>query len=111
MPTAHYVPAAPAHQALDASEQGGFIFLDPAVEDGFVMVKNKTGELIAEIGGRAESADGLRRSLLPFPEPDWVEVRVADQMNGGNECRRLDVPFVVKIERWFPIQSRCASRS
>ena len=78
------------------------VFLHPAVENRLVVVEDESVELLAQVGGGAESADRRRRALLPLPQPDRVEVRVADQVNGAFfwGCHRIaSNPIVRKIPK------------
>ncbi len=77
VPTAHDAPLAGGDQLLDAREEGRLELLHPAVEDGLVVAEDVI-ELVAEVGGAAECAEGRGDALLPFPLPDRVEVGVAD---------------------------------
>ena len=53
-PAAQDVPLSLLDQALDFLEEGGLIFLDPLVEDGFVVTEDKFVEGFAEGGRRPE---------------------------------------------------------
>ncbi len=73
----------PLHQPLDAREQGGLVFLDPLVEDDLIVVENKPGELLDQVGRAAKRGNRFCRALLPLPEPNRIEMSVADQVNSS----------------------------
>jgi hypothetical protein len=74
------VPLALFDEFLDAFKEGGFIFFDPLVKDDFVVIKDEAGEFFAEIGGDTESGNSFGGAFLPGPEPDRIEVCVANQV-------------------------------
>jgi hypothetical protein len=45
------------------------------------MVEYEPGEFLAQISGGAEGADGGGCALLPLPQPDGIEMSVADEMD------------------------------
>ena len=45
------------------------------------MVEDEPVEVLAEVGGGAEGGKRLGRAFLPLPEPDGIQVRVAEQMH------------------------------
>jgi hypothetical protein len=79
VPAAHDVPPALLHQSLDTAEQGGLVLLHPLVKNRLVVTKDELLELLTEPGGRAEGGERLSQAFLPHPQPDRVEVRIADQ--------------------------------
>ncbi len=84
VPAAHDVPFSFFDQALDAGKEFGFIFFDPLIEDDFVVVENEAGELLAQVCGGAEGGEHGGRALFPFPQPDRVEVGIADEVDGSS---------------------------
>ncbi len=48
------------------------------------MIEHEFRELVAQAGRGAERGQGFGRPLLPFPQPDRVEVGVADEMHSAN---------------------------
>ena len=80
IPAAHNMPFAFFDQLLNPFEQGRFEFLDPLVEDYFVVVKNKTLILLAQFGGYPESRNRFGSAFLPLPKPNRVDMGVTNQV-------------------------------
>ena len=45
------------------------------------MVEHEAGEFLAEGDGGTERGQGFAGALFPVPQPDGVEMGVADEMN------------------------------
>jgi len=74
---------------LQAPEEGRLVLFDSFVEDRLVMAEDERRVLLAELGGRAERGEGFSGALLPFPEPDRVEMGVTDEMDPALRDQRL----------------------
>jgi hypothetical protein len=77
------MPLSGLNQSLDPFEQLGLVFLNPLVQNCFVMVEDKVLGLFTEIRSRAERRNGFTRAFFPFPLPDGIEMRVAHKVNYG----------------------------
>src|SRR5512135_3586054 len=80
VPAAHYVPATGPDQPLNAGKQGRIVLLNPAIQDCFVMIKDEARKLTAKIGRDPEGRNRFRRSLLPLPLPNRIQMSITDQM-------------------------------
>ncbi|OQC08203.1 MAG: hypothetical protein BWX80_00559 [Candidatus Hydrogenedentes bacterium ADurb.Bin101] len=78
VPPAHDVPLALLYQSLYTRKEGRFIFLDPFVQDSFVMIKDEAVIGFAEISGHAERGYGFRRAFFPFPKPAGIQMGVTE---------------------------------
>ena len=78
IPSAHDMPFSLFDKALDAAEQRGVVLLHPFVKQGFVVAEDEAVVFLAEIGGDAEGGKRFRDAFFDFPEPDDVDVRIAD---------------------------------
>ncbi len=89
-PTAQDGPAFFPDEPPDAAEQGRFVLLDPVVKERLVMGEHEIPPGLAESGGRAEGGQGFARPFRPFPEPDRIDMGVANEMDfpaGGDVDR------------------------
>ena len=57
------------------------VLLSPAVEERLVVVEDEILVALAEIGAGAVYRKRLREPVLLVPQPDRVEVRVADEVD------------------------------
>jgi hypothetical protein len=80
-PPAQDVPFFLRDQLLNSFEEGWLVFLDPLIENGFVMAEDEIVVPLAEFRGRPEGGEGFARAFRPFPQPNRIEVGVADQMD------------------------------
>ena len=80
IPAAHDMPFALFDQVLNSFEQGRFEFLDPLVQNYFVVVENKTLILLAQFGGDPEGRNRFGGTFLPLPEPNRVDMGITNQV-------------------------------
>ena len=59
------------------------------------MVEAETAMRFVEVGGDAERGDGLGNTVLPVPEPDRIDMGVADEVN---IFLRLGYPLRLRLE-------------
>ncbi len=64
---------------FDSPEQLGIVALHPFVKKGFIVVEDEIRILIAKIGCHPVRRNRLGQTLLPRPEPHWVQMSIADQ--------------------------------
>ena len=78
---AHDFPAALAHPFLNFPEHVRIDFLHPLVITGAGGGKDEIGRFPDAVQGGTEGGQNLLHTLLPMPEPDGVDMGVADHMN------------------------------
>ena len=81
IPSTHDMPLSDFNKPLNTVEQLGLVFLNPLVENDFVMIEDKALRLFTEIGSRAECGKRFTGPFLPFPLPDWIKMCITDEMN------------------------------
>jgi len=62
------------------AEKGRVIFLYPAVEKCLIVIEYETVCSVTEISSNAEGGDGLGKALGPFPQPDRINMGIADKV-------------------------------
>ena len=82
-PSADRLPATGLHKAADLRKEPGITFLDPTVN-----LRRGTSELHARIFAHAvdraiDRGQRFGRAIARRPEPDGIEVRLADEMECG----------------------------
>ena len=82
-PASGDVPAAGPHQLADALEERRLVLLHPAIQDGLVVAEDEAVEALAELRRAAEGGQGLGGPLLPLPQPDGIDVRIAEEVHAG----------------------------
>ena len=75
------MPASVSYQVANAGEQLRIVLLDPVIEYGLVVVEDEARMCFAELSSDAEGRNRLREPILPVPQPDRVQMGIADQMN------------------------------
>ena len=75
------MPATRGNKAPYARKQGRIVLFYPTVEQSFVMVENESTMRLTEIRGDAKGRYSFGETVLPVPQPDWIEVGVANQMD------------------------------
>ena len=81
-PAAGDLPAAFGDAVLDLLEHRGVVLLDPLVDGGGAGGEDELRRLGHPVQGGAEGGLGLLQTLWPLPEPDGIEVGVADHVEG-----------------------------
>ena len=87
VPAPHDVPFSGLHQFLNPLKQRQIVLLNPLIEQSLVVIENKTVVILAEICRRMEGGEGRGNALLHVPEPDRVQMGVADEI----ECLFLHI--------------------
>ena len=80
VPAAHNMPLARTDKRADFFKQRRFVFLDPAVQQRFVVVENEAVEPLAQSRRDTERRERFGCAFLPLPLPDGIEMRVADHV-------------------------------
>jgi len=73
-------PAPLRDEAPDAREQLRLQLLDPMVHEGFSSCEDEARMRLQQVDRRPAGPDGLGAALRPAPEPDGIQVRVADHV-------------------------------
>ena len=77
------VPAAGFHQGLHGGESGRIAPQDFLVDETLAADEGELGPLVHELDDGAHGGDGLGHALGAIPEPDGVEMGVADEVENG----------------------------
>ena len=80
VPTAHHMPLTTSHEPPDSFEERRIVLFDPLVELDLIAVEDEALELLAQVAHGAGQCQGLTDPLGPLPEPDRVEMRIANKM-------------------------------
>jgi len=83
IPSTHDMPLSSFNKPANPVEQLRLVFLNPLVENYFVMIEDKALMLFTEIGSRAERGKRFTGPFLPFPLPDRIKMCITDEMNYG----------------------------
>jgi hypothetical protein len=70
-------------------KQYGIVLFYPIVQQGFVVAEHKAGIFLYDFHRGAEGGNGLGAAFLPAPEPDRVQMGIADQMNMLHKTLRI----------------------
>ncbi|OPZ86172.1 MAG: hypothetical protein BWY76_01066 [bacterium ADurb.Bin429] len=81
-PAAHQRPASAGDMRLDALQQRRVGLFDLPVAPRFAGGEDGLRIVIQQVAHRAAGIQHLVQPRLPWPQPDGVEVRVADQVHG-----------------------------
>ena len=74
-------PTARRDMRFDPCEEFRPVVSHPAIEQGFVVVEDELGILVQKIGRGFEGGKRFCEPLFPIPDPDGVDVGLADQMD------------------------------
>jgi hypothetical protein len=55
--------------------------LHPAIEKSLIVAKHEISVTLAEFDGYAEGGERLGHALFPGPQPDRVQMRMANEVN------------------------------
>jgi hypothetical protein len=79
--TAGHRPLPALYEGTHALEQAAVEPLDPPVEPRLAARVDELGVLVAAVGRRAERRERLVDARLPPPQPDGIDVGVADHVD------------------------------
>ena len=67
----------------EAFEKARVVLLNPLIQNGLIMIENKGVICFAQFRRRSEGGYRFGGAFLPIPQPDRVEVRIANQMDAA----------------------------
>jgi hypothetical protein len=79
-PSAHDMPSFFSDQFLDLRKQLWLEAFHPFIEQSFIVVEDKILEFLTKLGGCPEGGKSFGSTLFPFPQPDRVDVGVAEEI-------------------------------
>ena len=87
-----HVPAAGGDRLLDLRKEGGVLRLDPGVDLRLAACEVKVRVFGQPVDGRLAGAERLGAAFGPAPEPDGVEMGLADHVN-SDLVHGINQPF------------------
>jgi hypothetical protein len=74
------MPSFFSDQFLDLRKQLWLEAFHPFIEQSFIVVEDKILEFLTKLGGCPEGGKSFGSTLFPFPQPDRVDVGVAEEI-------------------------------
>ena len=78
----HQVPAALPDELSNLFKQLRVLLLDPLVYLRFAAIKMKIGIFVQPVHSGLAGRQGFRPAFCPTPQPNWIEVCLADHVYG-----------------------------
>jgi hypothetical protein len=95
-------PTFGCHELFDSCKEAWIGLLDMIVDGGFAAVEREFGEAIHEFDDGAAGLDAFVEAFMLVPEPDWIEMRVRqdveDFFHGWNGVGYGDGTFEDKLK-------------